>query len=96
MTGTKPDRLKILMLSTSYPTRPGSNSGVFVSRLVQAISTIASEVSVVTPDDPVSQTSTGLVRARYAPKKFQVLAHSPGGVPVVIISPACNDINLLR
>lgn len=79
---------RILLVSTSYPVRQNSSSGIFVYRLAQALNTYF-RVRVLAPSDstpvPATQSQTPpLVLFRYAPYKYQVLAHAPGGIPAAI------------
>lgn len=75
---------RILMLSTSFPLRNGSASGIFVKHLAIALLR-SNHIKVVTADDSVdsvpSVESIDIVRFRYAPRKWQTLAHLPGGIP---------------
>jgi len=72
------------MVTTSYPLTAESSSGVFVARLRKAISAYCS-VDVVCPDDRSScSLQPGVFRSAYALKKWQVLAHEPGGIPAQI------------
>jgi len=81
---TKADKKKVLMLSTSYPVVFESVSGLFVGRLATALSEVA-DVLVVAPDACVGSSpelSPVVSRAfGYAPRRWQVLAHVPGGIP---------------
>ncbi|MGQ0656502.1 MAG: glycosyltransferase [Chromatiales bacterium] len=79
---------RVTVVTTSYPISPGSISGIFVSRLVHALSRSV-EVSVVTPADRTSratakQGAIAVIPCRYAPRRWQVLAHAPGGIPVAL------------
>jgi glycosyltransferase involved in cell wall biosynthesis len=84
---TKLSRVRILHVTTSFPLDASSISGIFIYRL---ISHFASEVEtiVLTPDSRNSAHSlTGNYRLetfRYALKRWQVLAHEPGGLPAAI------------
>lgn len=78
-------RLRILLLSTSFPLAPGEESGVFVERLARALAA-RHDVRVLTPDAAVAPAAGderpyALHRVRYAPRRWQVLAHGPGGIP---------------
>lgn len=81
--------LELLVLTTSYPLDDESTSGVFVARLVQHYPADVRAV-VLTPSDTrlraVSSRGTGAaVRMfRYAPRRLQVLAHDPGGIPAAL------------
>lgn len=76
--------MRVVMLTTSYPLHCGDVSGVFIQRLASSLSDLA-EVSVVVPDSaqlPTSGVSCCRVfRVRYAPRRFQRLCHSSGGIP---------------
>jgi len=80
----KTKSVKALMLSTSYPITAGSVSGLFVRALARSL-TKSLRLSVVVPGahngDDASAGEVNLVSFRYAPKKFQLLAHSAGGIP---------------
>jgi glycosyltransferase involved in cell wall biosynthesis len=77
-------KLRVLVLSTSYPLRPESSSGVFVGRLVRAL-TKHCDVAVLCPADDNSSPvfadgAERVVAFRYALRRWQGLAQSPGGV----------------
>lgn len=75
--------VRILTISTSYPLRPDDSSGIFVGRLVEALAKDHT-VTVITPassEIPLKYGRASLVAVRYAPRKFRVLAHVPGGIP---------------
>ncbi len=80
--------VRVAVLTTSFPLTPGSASGIFVERLVSNLPR-AFEVTVLTPcaseplRPPVGKTYE-LLCFRYAPKRWQRLAHQPGGVPVAL------------
>lgn len=74
----------VLVLSTSFPLQKYSVSGVFVERLVHAMSKHY-RLTVITPCDDgssikASDTPYFLNCFRYAPRSWQVLAHGPGGI----------------
>ena len=76
------------MLTSSFPLVSESVSGAFVHRLVQHLPPNV-QTTVVTPSAPTSVTNTietdGKVRKfRYAPRKLELLAHRPGGIPVAL------------
>jgi glycosyltransferase involved in cell wall biosynthesis len=81
--------LGLLVLTTSYPVDDESTSGIFVARLVQHYP-VDVQAIVLTPSDARRRVvSAGGTRAvvrmfRYAPRKLQVLAHEPGGIPAVL------------
>lgn len=82
--------LRILIMTTSFPLRRHDVSGVFVERLAHSLAT-RNEVEVLTPDDwRDDQDEDGrpyaVRRARYAPRRWQRLAHVPGGIPAALES----------
>ena len=85
--------LRVLVLTTSYPLRPASSSGVFVRRLVEALSAHA-EMRVLCPAGASAELDDGGSRVtlqpfRYAPRGWQRLAQEPGGVlPAIRARPA--------
>jgi|GEM_PF-2575506 len=81
-------KLRILVVTTSYPVSTGSISGIFVKNLVRSMVKKA-DVTVVTPADKGEK--NGIINSpekislcRYAPRKFRSLAHEPGGIPAKI------------
>lgn len=73
------------MVSTSYPIREGSVSGIFVKNLAEHLAEI-SKVTVIAPGDDQKQAASvsgaeKLVVCNYAPRQLQTLAHKPGGIP---------------
>ncbi len=88
-----PERLRVLLLSTSYPLRSASSSGIFVRRLADALGNLC-DVTVLCPADDVSEPfeAGNLVKLapfRYAPRRWQRLAQTPGGVlPAIRAQPA--------
>jgi len=83
--------LNVLLVSTSFPIGSGAQSGVFVQHLAHYLSKQHS-LMVLTPDDNHNNKSrqTNKTQAyalklfRYAPIKWQMLAHQPGGIPVAL------------
>ncbi len=71
----------VLVVSTSYPVRAGSTSGVFVQRMVRAYSRRVTATTLCPADDGLRVTATDTVHAfRYAPRSWQRLAQGAGGV----------------
>lgn len=82
------EQLRILIVTTSYPLKHDSVSGIFLARLVKQLGS-EHRITVITPADdkvqpiPVSK-NIQVVPFRYAPSKIQKLAHAPGGIPVAL------------
>ena len=78
-------KLRVVLLTTSFPLRQDDVSGVFVRRLATALGRLV-DVTVVTPagkDEP-EESPFRLCPVRYAPRKWQRLAHFGGGIPDAI------------
>ncbi|XOF33381.1 MAG: glycosyltransferase family 4 protein [Candidatus Electrothrix sp. YB6] len=76
--------LKILLLTTSFPLTRESRSGIFVRTMIEHLPDKV-QVTVLTPDDSSTEQPDlpgkySLVPFRYAPKKWQQLAHGSGGI----------------
>ncbi|MBR9909056.1 MAG: glycosyltransferase family 4 protein [Gammaproteobacteria bacterium] len=83
MSNSAGDPIKLLVLTTSYPIARNSISGIFVKRLAEALHQRC-QVAVLAPagsGESVAQTPV-LNMFRYAPHRYQVLAHGAGGIPV--------------
>lgn len=83
-----PDDLHLLVLTTSFPNRSNPAGGVFVRRLVESLPENF-HVTVVTPGTPFHDNEIQAIGIhtkpfRYAPRKYQTLAHQPGGLPMVL------------
>ena len=84
----KGHELQVAVLTTSYPLAPGSTSGIFVARLLEAMPDDIA-LSVITPASYADATRSSheklqVLPVRYAPKAWQRLAHEPGGLPVAL------------
>ncbi|MCU7927339.1 MAG: glycosyltransferase family 4 protein [Candidatus Thiodiazotropha sp. (ex Dulcina madagascariensis)] len=80
---TKP---KVLMVTTSFPVGPNKASGIFVKRLASALSDQVT-LTVLTPgsyDQVETDVDYQIKCFRYAPYKWQRLAHEPGGIFVAL------------
>jgi len=82
--------LRLMVLTTSYPLTKQSYSGIFVRRMLEHLPD-DTHVTVVVPAARTQGVSPGSSRIvirpfRYAPKKLQLLAHDPGGIPVTLRS----------
>ncbi|MGB3221268.1 MAG: glycosyltransferase family 4 protein [Desulforhopalus sp.] len=78
------------MLTTSFPVKEGASSGVFVERLAKKLA-LKSDVYVLAPAADIlfekkNERSYQLFTFRYAPMKWQVLAHGGGGIPAILAS----------
>jgi glycosyltransferase involved in cell wall biosynthesis len=85
--------MRLLVLTTSYPTPANPGSGIFISRMLKRLpDDIAITVLAPEGDQPVESSPGGrrirLKTFRYARQHQQVLAHQPGGIPAVIRSKA--------
>jgi glycosyltransferase involved in cell wall biosynthesis len=80
--------LKILCVTTSFPNASGDPAGFFVYQLAEALSRQKTRVSVLTPGGirwtPPWPQSLDVLRFRYAPRPWQILAQMPGGIPVAL------------
>lgn len=79
---------KVTLVTTSFPVGARSMSGIFVAHLAHGLSKFV-ELTVVTPADTASvgrfrRQSVTVVACRYAPERWQYLAHAPGGIPVAL------------
>lgn len=70
---------RVLVVSTSYPLRPQASAGAFVQSLVQAFPASV-RTEVLCPGDDRGDAHAGLHVLRYAPRAWQVLAQSAGGM----------------
>ncbi|MEJ2061560.1 MAG: glycosyltransferase [Gammaproteobacteria bacterium] len=80
------NRLKVLMVTTSFPVEGNPVSGIFVKRLADALSDRVS-LTVLMPGSTEScqlDAPYPLFSFRYAPRRWQLLAHRPGGIPVAL------------
>lgn len=81
--------LNVGVVTTSYPLTPDSTSGLFVWRLVISMPEWV-RVTILTPasTSSVPKDASGsrvCVKAfRYAPRRWQRLAHQPGGIPAYL------------
>ena len=80
--------MRVTFVTTSFPITENSSSGIFIARLVEALSK-AVTVQVITPcadSPPVNQAKCDFVVTcfQYAPNKWQVLAQQPGGIPAAL------------
>lgn len=81
-------KLDIAVLTTSFPLAHGEAGGVFIQRLIEAMPE-GLRFSVLVPAPDYADAVRGGERYsvtlfRYAPVRFQVLAHKPGGIPAAL------------
>ena len=81
-------KLRVTLISTSFPVQSNPSSGIFVYRLAQELSHHVA-LTVVTPHAknalPLApNTLTKIISFKYFPERFSVLAHQPGGIPVAL------------
>ncbi len=82
------DNIRVTLLTTSFPVEPQSISGIFVYRLVRHFPANIF-TTVITPAsqgvvDRVLGEQIHVRSFRYAPRRFELLAHNPGGIPVAL------------
>jgi glycosyltransferase involved in cell wall biosynthesis len=89
---------RILCLTTSFPSSQGDPSGFFVYQLAEALAGQGLQVKVLSPQSNQRPArwpqSYEVYRFRYAPKRSQVLAQLPGGIPVALKSSKRNYLLL--
>ena len=83
-------KIKVLILTSSFPITEESVSGIFIKRLVDSLPSVIDPI-VVTPNDDSYVTSAKKFEYKveyfnYAPRKFRKLAHKPGGIPAALES----------
>lgn len=81
-------KTRLLVMTTSFPNRHNPASGLFVRRLLENLPQVFTP-TVVTPDSERravfdSDVDIKIKPFRYAPRKLQVLAHRPGGLPAIL------------
>ncbi|WP_455199858.1 glycosyltransferase family 4 protein [Kaarinaea lacus] len=82
------NNVSVLVVTSSFPSRQNPVSGIFIKRLVDNIPAPV-KISVLTPcasepDAFPPGTHYQLKCFRYAPWKWQQLAHLPGGIPAAL------------
>jgi glycosyltransferase involved in cell wall biosynthesis len=92
------NNLSILVVTSSFPNRQNPVSGIFIKRLVDNIPAPI-KVSVLTPcgsePNDFSPDSNYQIKCfRYAPWKWQKLAHLPGGIPAALDQSFCMKLLL--
>ncbi len=79
----RPQTLRVLHVTTSFPSSTADFSGRFLSQLVWALQAHNTACHVLAPAGPVPQprVNSSVTRFRYAPWRFQRLAAPGGGIP---------------
>jgi len=87
--GNRNTKIKVVYLTTSYPMQSNPASGIFVYRLIKHMPELVNPV-IVTPDSHSGKAildndiDVSIKTFRYAPKSWQLIAHTPGGIPVAL------------
>src|SRR5262249_25213423 len=81
--------MRILFITTSYPSKMHPSSGIFIHLLAKYLKDIGHEIKVITPADDEKHgfeifEGIEIHRVWYAPKCIRLLAQRPGGIPVSI------------
>lgn len=82
--------MRVAILTTSFPVTRNSVSGAFIFRLVRHLPdtirpTVIAPAATSLPD-VAGEANFDLVCFRYAPRRLQILAHQPGGIPAALAS----------
>ncbi|MEN8128859.1 MAG: glycosyltransferase [Pseudomonadota bacterium] len=82
------EKLKVAILTTSFPIARGMTSGIFIQKLVNYLPSKI-DVSVIAPasvdlTDKFQEKKYQLHFIRYGPRRWQKLAHQPGGILVAL------------
>lgn len=78
--------LRVLLVSSSFPQRPGDVSGIFIQRLAEVLSKNM-RLEVMTPcgkEALISDAAYPVHCFRYGLKSWQKLTHQPGGIPATL------------
>ncbi len=82
------DNIRVTLLTTSFPLEPQSISGIFVYCLVKHFpANIFTTVITPASQGAVDRVLGERIRVRsfrYAPRRLELLAHNPGGIPVAL------------
>ncbi len=76
--------MRILIVTTSFPSNPDDASGAFVAKFMKALEQSGQSCCVLTPASTCPSDwpdSSKVLRFRYAPWVWQRLAQQPGGIP---------------
>ncbi len=77
--------IRVLVLTTSYPVRDDSVSGIFVKQLIDNLPDEIDTLVLTPADSKSTKLSEGrVIPCKYAPRTWQTLAHNPGGIPVAL------------
>lgn len=90
-------RPAVLFITTSFPTRSNPGSGIFVYRLLNRLVpriTVRVLTPDTTPEDRLIEGDVELLKARYLPKRLQMLCHQHGGIPAALDANPANYLGL--
>lgn len=81
--------MRILFVTTSYPSPVNPTAGIFVHLLAQSLLRKGHQIRVITPGDTTECGVTlfegiEVERVWYAPRCLRILAQHPGGIPAVL------------
>jgi glycosyltransferase involved in cell wall biosynthesis len=81
--------MRLLFVTTSYPSKANPSSGIFVHLLAKSLRDIGHDIQVITPADDEKHgfeifEDIEIHRVWYAPKRMRLLAQRPGGIPAAI------------
>jgi glycosyltransferase involved in cell wall biosynthesis len=81
--------MRLLVLTTSYPSSNYPASGIYIKRMLHELPKKV-QVTVLTPacdrtmDGPAASQGIRVRPIRYGPQSWQILSHRPGGIPAVL------------
>ena len=83
---TLEDKMKVLILTTSYPRNRSDLSGIFVKRLASAMARLGAKISVLAPGDKDAEATEWdngirVKRFFYAPRTLMRIGYGAGGIP---------------
>ena len=81
--------MRLLFITTSYPSKTNPSSGIFVHLLVRSLKDLGHDIRVITPagnEQHGFEIFEGIEvhRVWYAPKRMRLLAQRPGGISAAV------------
>ena len=81
--------MRLLFITTSYPSKKYPSSGIFVHLLAKSLQELGHDIRIITPADDEKHgyeifDDIEIHRVWYAPKRMRILAQRPGGIPAAI------------